>query len=492
MDIILSNLVSFCISFSHKPDKCYYYVSQLTDQLSYGINTISNHTLEILFIIFLFSFSFFFFYIKKIKYHKIFLFIILNFLIIFLSIVIFKNNLPFTDTWYELEDLINNPKKLYILTTVDNFLFGFRFFHGILLDYFFLNYHLITYLHFIFFFFSFIALILIIIQNRALEYLLLFVLIFFSGKWFNIFYEPVNIVWTINFFLLLLFCYCIHNEKSKKNFFEIFLILTLLIINFKASFAAIVFSVFYGFFILPNFRERIFFVTAPLFIVLIANLVIDVNLIAHKEKVNLLNYIPEINIFLILKNFFSMQTIIFFPFLDISKNLSLIFSIIQNIFIIKYLISNKIYLKKKYFFLENPLLVLGSLGCLMTSFVKQDILQIRYFSFSLLYQLGFLIFIIKNYAFAKKPFIYTSCKYFLIVTFIINFLFFNQGIHFALSKYTIYAKSLDCFKKEFFIENCQNYIYDKTFYGDTAFGRDRFDKLLLFLKKNNLSIFKEL
>jgi hypothetical protein len=492
MDIILSNLLRLCVNLSSKPYKCYYYVSQLQDQLSYGKNSISNYILEISFIIFFFFLFFFYFHIKKIKYNKILFLIILNFLLIILLIIIFKNNLPFTDTWYELEYLINNPKKLYILSTVDNFLFSFRIFHVILFDYFFLNYHLITYLHFIFFFFSFIALILIIIQNKALEHLLLFVLIFFSGKWLNIFYEPVNIVWTINFFLLLLFCYCIHNEKSKKNLFEIFLILALLIINFKASVAVIIFSVFYGFCILSNFKERIFFVTTPVFILFIVNLVINSNLIADKEEINLLNYIPELNIYSILKNFFSIQSIIFFPFLEISKNLSFIISLIQNLVILNCIVSNKIYLKIKYFFLDNPLLVLAAIGCLMTSFVKHDILQIRYFSFSLLYQLGFLIFIIKNYTFVKKQLLYTFYKYFLIITFIINFLFFNQGIHFALSKYTIYAKSLDCQKNNSAIQNCQNYIYDKTFYGDTSFGRDRFDKLLLFLKKNNLSIFKEL
>jgi len=266
MDVILKNLLWFCINLSGKYDRCFYYVSQLPDQLNYGKNSISNHLVEILFVIIFFVFIFFFLHFKNIKYNKTISFIILNFLLIILLLTIFKNNIPFTDTWYELEFLINNPKQLYLLTTADNFLFSFRFFHVILLDFFFLNYHLITYLNFIFFLFSFIILILIIIQNRVLEYLLLFVLIFFTGKWFNIFYEPVNIVWTINFFLLLLFCYYMHSIRSKNNFIQIFLILTLLIINFKASVAVIIFALFYGFFILSNFRERSFFVITPIFI----------------------------------------------------------------------------------------------------------------------------------------------------------------------------------------------------------------------------------
>ena len=364
----------------------------------------------------------------------------------------------------------------------------------VLFDFFFLNYHLITYLHFIFFLFSFILLILIIIQNRSLEHLILFVLMFFTGKWFNIFYEPVNIVWTINFFLLLVFCYYMNSKRSKTNFFKIFLILTFLIINFKASVAVIIFSIFYGLFILSNFRERFFFVITPVFILLTVFLVINLNKISTAEhvEINLLNYISVFNIFIILKNFFSMQSIIFFPLLDISKNLSFIFSLIQNFLILKYLIDSRTNFKIKNFFLENPMLILGLIGCLMTSFVKQDIIQIRYFSFSLLYQLGFLIFVIKNYAFSNKQITYMFFKYFLIATFTINLLFFNQGIHFVLSKYTIYEKFSECLSKDSFVENCYNYIYDKTFYADSSFSRDRFDKLLLFLKENNLSIFKKL
>ena len=62
MDIILKNLVWFCINLSNKSNKCHYYVSQLPDQLNYGKNAIGNNLIEILSVIFFF-FLFFFFYI---------------------------------------------------------------------------------------------------------------------------------------------------------------------------------------------------------------------------------------------------------------------------------------------------------------------------------------------------------------------------------------------------------------------------------------------
>ena len=48
------------------------------------------------------------------------------------------------------------------------------------------------------------------------------------------------------------------------------------------------------------------------------------------------------------------------------------------------------------------------------------------------------------------------------------------------------------FKKEIDIQNCKNYIYDKTFYNDKSFGRKKFDKIVIFLKKNNYSMFGDL
>ena len=489
----ISNLIYLCKSLSHKPTKCEDYIEQILDTINFASTSISNNILGILFVVITFIIIVFQILIKKkITNKPLNIFIIFNFFLIFFLIIFFQNKLPFTDSWYELRDLVMHPMQEYLFTKIDYFLFSFRFFHAILLNKFFLNYHLLTYVNFIVYFCSFIFLILLVKQNVSKKYLLLFVLIFFNGKWINILYEPVNIVWTINFLLLLVYSYLFKNKNNLKFFFWIFIVLFLLIINFKASVVVVLFSIFYGLFILNQTKTRIFFITAPLFILLLVHLFTNYHAPLHDSKANLENYIPTFNFILILKNLLSIQSIVFFPFLKVSIYLSFAMSALQNLLIFRFLIKKKNISNVKSFFSENPVLILGYLGCFLVSFAKDDILQIRYFSFSLLFQLGFFIFLIKNYNFLLNGKLYNYMRNFLVLTYVVSFTFFNQGIYFALSKHAIYKKSLDCFQKELSFDNCKEYIYIKTFYNDPSFERENYDSLIIFLKKNNLSIFKEL
>jgi hypothetical protein len=493
MEFFISNLTYFCKNLSHKPTKCVEYINQILDTINFTNISIVNNLLEILFIIILFLLISFLILIKKdLKKKFLNIFVIFNFFLLIFLIIFFQNKLPFTDSWYELRDLVNHPTQEYLFTKIDYFLFSFRFFHAVLLNNFFLNYHLITYINFIIYFISFFILILIIKKNKLTEYLLFFVLIFFNGKWINILYEPVNIVWTINFLLLLVYSYLFKNKNNLKFFFWIFIVLFLLIINFKASVVVVLFSIFYGLFILNQTKTRIFFITAPLFILLLVHLFTNYYAPLHDSKANLENYIPTFNFILILKNLLSIQSIVFFPFLKVSIYLSFAVSALQNLLIFRFLIKKKNISNVKSFFSENPMLILGYLGCFLVSFAKDDILQIRYFSFSLLFQLGFFIFFIKNYNFLLNGKLYNYMRNFLVLTYVVSFTFFNQGIYFALSKHAIYKKSLDCFQKELSFDNCKEYIYIKTFYNDPSFERENYDSLIIFLKKNSLSIFKEL
>jgi hypothetical protein len=490
----ISNLIYLCKSLSHKPTKCEDYIEQILDTINFASAGIYNNILGILFIVIAFITIVFQILIKKkITNKPINIFIIFNFFLIFFLIIFFQNKLPFTDSWYELRDLVTRPIQEYLFTKVDYFLFSFRFFHAILLNKFFLNYHLLTYVNFIIYICSFFFLILYIKKNKLTKYLLLFVLIFFNGKWINILYEPVNIVWTINFILLLIYCYLFHNRNNIKYLLWIFIVLILLIINFKASVVVISFSIFYGLFILSQGRQKLFFVVAPLIILLLVYLLTNQSSIQYDDKDSLKHYIPTFNLLLIFKNLLSMQSIVFFPFLKISIYLSVVVSFFQNLLIFKFLINKKNFFSNiKIFFLENPLLILGYAGCFLVSFTKEDILQIRYFSFSLIFQLGFLFFLIKNYNFLLNGKIYNYLRNFLILIYFTNLIFFHQGIYFALSKHAIYKKSLECLQIESFIDICKNYIYTKTFNVDQSFERDSYNSLIIFLKKNNLSIFKDL
>ena len=41
-------------------------------------------------------------------------------------------------------------------------------------------------------------------------------------------------------------------------------------------------------------------------------------------------------------------------------------------------------------------------------------------------------------------------------------------------------------------KSCESYIYEKNFYNDKNFNKEKFDDINNFLKKNNLTIFKNL
>ena len=491
----MDNLIYFCKSFSTKIEKCNFYINLINDQIKYSISNIIYNKFQILFfycfflliILILLSYN-------NLKKKTLIIFCFFNFFLIFFLIFFFQNKLPFTDSWYELNDLLLDSKNHYVLTKLDYFLFSFRFFHIIILNKFFLNYHFITFLNFFIFLLSFIFLLLIIKEYKATKYFSIFLLIFFNGKWINVFYEPVNIVWTVNFLLLLVYCYFFKIQHWTK-YLILFLVLFLSIINFKGSLVIIIFSIFYGVFILRNNNFRFFFIMAPLFIFLVIYFLTDfvTGLFIEYDKIIPSNNISKINFFEIFKSFLSIQSSVFFPNIKISLYLSAILSLFQNLLILKYLINNKNFIiNTKLFILGNPLLIIGYIGCFLVALGRDDILQIRYFSFSLLFQLGFIIFIIKNYAFVNKRIIYTSLKYFLTITFIVNLLFFNQGVHFALSKYTVYAKSLECLRNASDIEICKKYIYEMTFYNDNAFKTEVYSMLFDFLQKNKLSIFRDL
>lgn len=496
MELFLKNLTDFCILLSSKVDKCAFHVNQIQDQFYFSKLSLEKNIFEILFLLIFFIILICFIYFKsRITYKNELFFILVNFLIIFLTILIFKNNIPFTDTWYELDFLINTSQKNYLFTKFDNFLFGFRPFHLLILNYFNLNYDVIIFLNICIFILSLIVLIFLLDRNNSKNFLFLILLIFFSGKWFNIFYEPVNIVWTINFFLSLCFCYLLNFKKNIYINLSIIFILFLSIINFKASFITILFSIFYGIFVTNKTKDKLLFILSPIIILLIVNYFLETNSVKSIDGnfFDISSYISTANIFLIFKNFIAMQSIIYFPYIKYSVNTSFLFSIVQNLLIIYFILNQQKFKENlKNFITNNPLIILGMIGCFTTSLVKQDIIQIRYFSYSLIYQIGFIFFLINNYSFLTNLKNYRFIRNFLLVAFLINLFFFNQGIHFAISKFTVYAKTDQCLKKETNNQFCENYIYNKTFYNDKSFDRKKFNKIVIFLKKNKFSIFGNL
>ena len=73
MDLLLKNLIDFCIILSGKVDKCAFHVNQIQDQIYYTKLSLKQNIYEILFLLILFIFINFILYFKtKITYKKSF------------------------------------------------------------------------------------------------------------------------------------------------------------------------------------------------------------------------------------------------------------------------------------------------------------------------------------------------------------------------------------------------------------------------------------
>ena len=120
MDLILKNLIDFCILLSNKAEKCEFHVYQIQDQIYFSKLSLEQNIYGIIFLlIFFIILNFYILFKSRISYKKEILFILINFFLIFFTILILKNNIPFTDTWYELDFLIETSQKLYLQNLIN-------------------------------------------------------------------------------------------------------------------------------------------------------------------------------------------------------------------------------------------------------------------------------------------------------------------------------------------------------------------------------------
>ena len=189
-----------CIILTKKKEACDLFVNNVHIQFDILTQALNFKNLIIFILVFV-LFFFLFKYFKELnKYVKIFS--VFNFSLFLTIVIIFPSNMPFTDTWQEIYYLMDTSKKDYFLQpNAGHFFFGFRLFHLLTSEYFFLNYSFIHLFNFFIYLFSSLLLIFYVNKFKNIYLLLVSVLIIFSGKWMNIILEPVNIGWTINFLL---------------------------------------------------------------------------------------------------------------------------------------------------------------------------------------------------------------------------------------------------------------------------------------------------
>jgi hypothetical protein len=482
-------LNKFCTILTGKSQSCSVFLGNIDTQFNILIQSFNLKNL----IIFILVFALFFFLFKCFKelnkYVKIFS--VFNFSLFLTIVIIFPSNMPFTDTWQEIYYLMDTSKKDYFLQpNAGHFFFGFRLFHLFTSEYFFLNYSFIHLFNFIIYLFSSLLLIFYVNKFKNIYLLLVSVLIIFSGKWMNVILEPVNIGWTINFLLTTSFVLLLNNTDNSLKYLGILFILVLGLFNFGSGVVLIAYSVIYGFVLSNNKTKSLFYIIVPICLYIIVFKYVKNYFSLDVQDVNL-NFYLEQNFLNIIKAYLVLTSGIFFPTLIIHASFLAGFGFLQNIAILYFIISSKNSLLKNIskFIIENPLLVIGIIGCFLIATIRPLYFdQIRYSSYSIFFQIGLFIFILKK---NLNIFIYNKKKlflYFVFFSYIVSIIGPYTGIHFAISRMATTQKINDCVRlKE---NDCNILIYKETMYDGTWFDKEKFNKVIYFLKDKNFTFMR--
>lgn len=433
---------------------------------------------------------------KKEKYK---LLVFLNSLIFLIVLILFPINIPFTDSYMEINLLFDKETLPYLLDRNEGFLFLiFRFLHIIIFKFFNLNYSIIIYFNYLLFIIS-IVLFLGYLKKKDLDnYFIYFILIYFNAKWFVHFYEPVSIVWTINFCLILLFLHTLNLKNIYIRNISFITIYTLSLINFKAGIIIFIYSIIYGLSLRKRFIDKLFFIIVPIIVFFLINkfLTNDVGIILKEISVE--NYINTIktNYLFILTNFLAIHSLIYDPIIFSKKFIFISITLVQYL----YLLHSIFFIKKnplnnlRNFILDNPLVIIGLLGCLLIVITRENYHYSRYMTFSLLFQLGFFINLFKNKLIIKysNKIIRNLLISFFLISYFINLLITNQGIFFAFKKNYIYSNVKNCFLTNQENNRCLKDMFYLTFYDENKKHYEVFKEDIYQLQKFNLSVFSEI
>ena len=131
---------------------------------------------------------------------------------------------------------------------------------------------------------------------------------------------------------------------------------------------------------------------------------------------------------------------------------------------------------------------------LIDKFSREDYNQSRYMTFSLCFQIGFLILFLKKTSWGSIN-ILVKKKILIIIflsIYLINLIMPNQGILFASSKNYIFENVKKCFEYDDHNENCLKEMFYKTFYDFDEQKFDEFKDRIYKLEEKKLSIFHQI
>jgi len=494
MNIEIKNFffnICFFLDPSRK-NKCNEFIDELLSVLYFIVNS----NLFIILLIFFLVITFKLIILKTTDRYIDFLLPCSIFILFFFILINFKTNLPWVDDWEWIENLQTNKISvidwLFQPTNIHN-IFFIKLIFLINNNFFNLNFALFNYLSVIIIF----LLSYFFIKNEKIDnkiYLSFFIVLIFSGKQFANFSQASNLAWTICFFYIILFNYFLKSNQLIKIIL-CSLIIFIAPLTFGLGYVLPLFILSFVYFFKLDIKVKINYIILSilgiLFSYLIPKLLFD-DLVSLGLNFNSFEIFLKFSFYL---TFFGVLSNVFLPWIEGFAYLGSLIGLLQ-ILIISFIISNNYnqigFVSLNNFINNNILIILGLIFAFIVSFTRSDLQTVvaaRYSVGSIIFQLGFWLFLFKEnkFIFIKNI---NFIKLLTIYIFLSGVLFPYNGIHWQAKRHISNNLIVDCYKnniKNVIINNCNKLAYDTLFYDGKWYNFKIFENQIKVLKEKNKS-----
>ena len=483
-------LLNLCtILNKSKIDKCNDLYNQFSEILSYFLS-LNNFVIFTLLLFWSLIIIVFKNYNSKFSIY-IHLFIIL---IIYLSIISqFPVMVPWVDDWEWIENLYTNEMstiKWFFEKTNIHFIVIPKLIFFIVVNFLNSNFYLISLFSV---FLIFLSSQLIIIRHSKSNYPLqiIILLLLFSPKIFPNISQFCNSAWFISLFFIAVINFSIHLQNKYLIALNTFLIF-ISPFNFGLTYSIPIFIITFIFFLdLKISIKWIYFLTSILSICLTFYLT-SISALPNDE--NAFNF-HFFDLFKKIIIFFGVLANIYVPWTESFKYIAFSIGLIQFLVIVytlikslnSYLIKNQILL----FIQQNHLILYGLIFSFLIMISRNDyqtVVASRYAIGSIIFQLGFFIYILKYLSLVNTK-IYKIVNFFVFFN-LISFLLPYQGFHWQIDRFIKSQSIIDCYQNNS-QENCNIESYKILFYDGDWFDYGKFTKIVNVMINKKIKAFEK-
>lgn len=486
------DFLSLCIMLNpRKEGHCLSIFGQLDQFFDYFL---SLNNLIILSVLLILIVNLIFLNNERGKFHSYFIYFLILF--IYLSIVSkYPVNFPWVDDWQWFENIYlkqNSYSNWLFERQGSHFLVIPKLIFYLTIKFFNSNFYLISIATV---FLIFLSSLIVITKESRLSNLhkVIIILIITSPKIFPNISQFCNIAWYLSFFLIILFNYSFKNTSTYLVLMNVIIIL-ISPFTFGLSLVIPIFNIFFIVFINISLNKKIIYFSSSLISILvftILSILLSKTSNDPKLSINIFQYI-DFNTIII---FFGSLANLFIPWSEYFIYIAFLIGVLQTISIVLILSNN---VKKigfnnalKNFLNENFLILSGILFALLISFTRNDpqsVVAARYSVGSIVFQIGYFIFIFKN---TKLKFIHNNLiKAILITHYLISFLLPYQGFHWQIDRYIKSIEIINCYKSNS-KSLCNEKAYNVVFYNSNWYSFENFEKIIDIMISDNTKVFKQ-